>query len=323
MKRKIFAVTLAILTGLVMLTGCGSSSGSGSASSSGEGSSAQTASASSVSDELNSSTEIGKDQEILVVSFGTSYNDTRSQTIGAIEEAIAEAYPDYSVQRAFTSQTIIDKLKERDNLEIDNVEEALDRAVEAGVKTMIVQPTHLVSGSEYNDLSEALDKYSSKFENLVLGDPLLTSDSDYDSVVSAITSATKDRDDGETAICFMGHGSSTDSNSVYTTLQQKLTDSGYENYYVGTVEAAPNVDDLINEINQKGTYKNVVLEPLMVVAGDHANNDMAGDSSDSWKSKFEAAGYNVDCIMEGLGANKDIQQIYVQHVQDSIDSLSK
>lgn len=318
MKRKIFALVLALCVGAVMMTGCGNSTNPSSSSAG----SSSTSSVAAASDELNSSTPIDKDQEILVVSFGTSYNDSRSETIGAIEDAIAKAYPDYTVQRAFTSQTIIDKLSKRDGLHIDNVQEALDRAADAGVKTLIVQPTHLMNGNEYTDLSNELNNYTSKFENLVLGDPLLTSDSDYESVIKAITSATKEKDDGQTALVFMGHGTDAASNSDYTALQQKLNDDGFDNYYIGTVEASPSVDDIISEIGQKGTYKKIVLEPLMVVAGDHANNDMAGDDSDSWKSKFEAAGYQVECIIKGLGANKDIQQIYIQHVQASIDSLS-
>jgi len=321
MKKKLFVLALALCVGVVMLTGCGSSS-TGS-SSSAAGSSVEKASASTASDELNSSTKIDKDKEILVVSFGTSYNDSRSQTIGAVEEAIAKAYPDYSVQRAFTSQIIIDKLAKRDGLKIDNVQQALDRAVEAGVKTLVVQPTHLMNGHEYTDLSNELNNYTDKFENLVLGDPLLTSDSDYEGVVKAITASTKDKDDGQTAICFMGHGTDAESNADYTKLQQKLTADGFENYYIGTVEATPSVDDLISAIGQKGTYKKVVLQPLMVVAGDHANNDMAGDDKDSWKSKFKDDGYDVETVIQGLGSNKDIQQIYIQHVQASIDSLNK
>lgn len=323
MKKKLFALVMAMCVGVVMLAGCGSSSDNSSSSSAKDSSASSSASSTAeVSDELNSSTPIKGDKEILVVSFGTSYNDSRPQTIGAVEKAIADAYPDYSVQRAFTSQTIIDKLSKRDNIKIDNVEQALDRAEKAGVKTLIVQPTHLMAGHEYTDLSDTLDKYAGKFDNLVFGDPLLTSDSDYEAVVKAITSATADKADGQTAICFMGHGTDAASNSDYTKLQNLLTKDGYNDYYVGTVEATPSVDDLISEIGKKGTYKKVVLEPLMVVAGDHANNDMAGNDADSWKSKFEKAGYSVETIIQGLGNNKDIQDIYVQHVKASIDSLN-
>ena len=261
-----------------------------------------------------------KDAEILVVSFGTSYNDSRDITIGAIENAIQEAYPDYQVKRAFTSQIIIDKLKERDGIEIDNVTEALDRAVNDGVKTLVVQPTHLMNGYEYTDLVDELDTYNDKFDKIAIGDPLLTSDEDFKAVVQAITSETSSYDDGQTAICFMGHGTEADSNSVYTKLQETLTSEGYENYYIGTVEATPSVDDVLAAVKEKN-YTKVVLEPLMVVAGDHANNDMAGDEDDSWKTVFQNAGYQVECVLKGLGQFESIQNIYVDHVKAAIDSL--
>ncbi len=267
----------------------------------------------------------GADQKtaILVVSFGTSYNESRDITIGAIENAITKAFPDYEVRRAFTSQIIIDKLKERDGLAIDNVEEALDRAVADGVTTLIVQPTHLMDGYEYTDLKNALADYEDKFDKVVLGEPLLSSDEDFDAVIKAITEKTASYDDGETAICFMGHGTEADSNAVYAKMQEKLAASGYENYFIGTVEAEPSLDDVLTAINGKGTYTKVVLEPLMVVAGDHANNDMAGDEEDSWKTVIQGEGYEVECLLEGLGQVAAIQDIYVAHTQAAVDSLTK
>ena len=273
-------------------------------------------------DNVRNQDEIG-DNELLVVSFGTSYNDSREVTIGAIEKAIEEANPDYEVRRAFTSQIIIDKLKERDGLEIDNVEEALDRAVADGIKTLVVQPTHLMNGFEYTDLETALKDYEGKFDKVVLAQPLLSSDADFDAVISAITEHTESYDDGETAICFMGHGTEADSNAVYAKLQEKITAAGFENYFVGTVEAEPSLEDVIAAVKEKGSYKKVVLEPLMVVAGDHANNDMAGDEEDSWKSTFEAEGFEVECLLEGLGQNEAIQKIYVEHTKEAIDSLAE
>lgn len=260
------------------------------------------------------------DVAILTVSFGTSYNDSRDITIGAIESAIADAFPQYEVRRAFTSQIIIDVLKEREGLEIDNVEQALERAVEDGIKELIVQPTHLMNGFEYNDLAEILTKYVDKFDKIVLGDPLLTSDSDFDAVIQAITESTESYDDGETAICFMGHGTEAESNEVYAKLQDKLTQAGYENYYVGTVEASPSLDDVITALKTKGTYKKVILQPLMVVAGDHANNDMAGTEKDSWKTILENEGYEVTCIIKGLGQMESIQAVYVEHLKKAISS---
>ena len=259
---------------------------------------------------------------ILVVSFGTSYNDSRHITIGAIEDAIREAYPDYDVRRAFTAQIIIDKLAERDGIIIDNFEQAMDKLVEEGVQKVIVQPTHLMAGYEYTDVLNSLQSnYADKFDAIVLGDPLLTSDEDYSEVVEAICDATAEYDDGQTAICFMGHGTEADSNGDYTHLQQVLTDAGHTSYFVGTVEATPTFDDVV-EAAQAAGFTKAVLRPLMVVAGDHANNDMADtEDPDSFASKFIAAGFEVECVVEGLGQLVAIDDIYVRHVADAITQL--
>ena len=191
---------------------------------------------------------------ILVVSFGTSYNENRKVTIEAIEEAVGSEFGDYEVRRAFTSQIIIDKLKERDGLEIDNVEEALDRAVEDGIANLVVQPTHLMDGYEYTDLANELKDYEGKFSKVVLGEPLLSSDEDFDKVVKAIVEKTAEYDDGETAICFMGHGTEADSNRVYPRMQETLKAAGYENYFIGTVEAEPALEDVMAALKEKGSY---------------------------------------------------------------------
>lgn len=272
-------------------------------------------------DNTRNQDEIGEN-ELLVVSFGTSYNDSRRLTVGAIENAIENAFPDYSVRRGFTSQIIIDHVKKRDNIAIDNVAEALNRAIDNGVKNLVVQPTHLMNGLEYTDLVNELAENSDAFEHVAVGEPLLTSDDDFKAVISAITDATKEYDDGETAICFMGHGTEADSNAVYQKMQDMLKEEGFDNYYVGTVEATPSCEDVIAQVKE-GSYKKVVLEPLMIVAGDHANNDMAGDDDDSWKSQFKAAGYEVTCLVRGLGELEPIQQLFVQHAQAAIDSLAK
>lgn len=296
MKKLLSVVVIAVLSMSMLLTGCGEKKDSGNA-------------------------KASSDKEILVVSFGTSYSNSRHVTIGAIEDAIREAYPDYQVRRAFTAQIIIDKLKKEENIEIDNVKQALDRAVANGVKTLVVQPTHLMNGLEYNDLKKELDKYKDKFDKIALGKPLLTSDEDFKQVIAAITNDTKEYLDGETAICFMGHGTEADSNKVYATLQEKLKAAGYNDYFVGTVEATPTVDDVIAQVKESGKYKRVILQPLMVVAGDHANNDMAGDEEGSWATKFKAAGFEVKPVLRGLGQNYDIQKIYLEHVKAAIDSL--
>ncbi len=256
---------------------------------------------------------------ILVVSFGTSYNDSRDITIGAVEEAIAKANPDYEVRRAFTSQIIIDKLKDRDNLEIDNVEEALDRLVADGVKELIVQPTHVMSGYEYDDLYNAVSRYAGSFDKVVMGAPLLTSDEDYDKVIKALVNATKEYQADDTAVVFMGHGTEHNANETYAKLQEKITAAGYNNYYIGTVEATPTLEDVIKSL-KAGGYKKVVLEPLMIVAGDHANNDMAGDEEDSWKTVLTGEGYDVECVLRGLGELEGIQAVYVEHVQAAINT---
>lgn len=311
MKKRLLVILVAILS-VCCLIACGTSK------------TQQKETNNTVQDERTvpggESTKTKNDTAILVVSFGTSYNDSRDITIGAIEQAISKAYPEYEVRRAFTSQIIIDILKSRDGLEIDNVTEALDQAVEDGIKELIVQPTHLMKGYEYNDVLVELTKYLDKFDKIVIAEPLLANDADFDTVAKAITEKTASYDNDETAICFMGHGTLAEANVVYSVLQDKLTKAGYENYYVGTVEATPNLEDVVAALKAKGTYKKVVLMPLMVVAGDHANNDMAGVEEDSWRTAFEKEGYEVECIIEGLGQIKSIQDIYVAHLKAAIDA---
>ena len=272
-------------------------------------------------DNARNQDEIGEN-ELLVVSFGTSYNDSRRLTIGAIEDAIEKAFPDFAVRRGFTSQIIIDHVKSRDNVAIDNVGEALERAEKNGVRNLVIQPTHLMNGLEYTDLVNEVAEYSDAFDKVAIGKPLLTTDDDFRAVMKAITEATAQYDDGETAICFMGHGTEAESNQVYAKMQDMLTEAGYKNYYVGTVEAAPSLDDVLAAVKE-GSYQKVVLEPLMIVAGDHANNDMAGDEEDSWKTAFEDAGYEVTCLVNGLGQLEAIQQLFVEHAQAAVDSLTK
>ena len=268
------------------------------------------------------------EKELLVVSFGTSFNDNRAATIGAIEKALADAYPGYSVRRAFTAQIIINHIQSRDGYRIDNVEQAMERAVANGVKKMVVQPTHLMSGAEYDELKEAINKYVDKIE-ISYGTPLLNTDADRTSVAKAVAKAAAQdagytgitAADKNTAFVFLGHGTSHENQKRYTQMQQKFEALGYDNCYMGTVEGEPeatSVENIISVVKAAG-YTKIVLRPLMVVAGDHANNDMAGDDDDSWKSMFEAEGFKVECQINGLGEIAAIQKIYVQHANTAMD----
>lgn len=262
---------------------------------------------------------IGED-ELLVISFGTSFNDNRRLTIGAIEGALEKAFPDWSVRRGFTAQIVIDHIQRRDGEVIDNVGQALERAIENGVKRLVIQPTHLMNGFEYNDAVDEAAQYADAFEAIAIGQPLLTSDEDFQIVSKAMADATAQYDDGKTAICFMGHGTEADSNAIYARMQQVMTDAGYANCFIGTVEAEPSLEDVLALV-QAGSYERVVLQPMMIVAGDHANNDMAGDNEDTWKTAFERAGCQVECVLKGLGEYEAIQNLLAAHAQAAVDSL--
>ena len=270
-------------------------------------------------DDPRNQDDIGE-KELLAVSFGTSYNDSRRRTIGAIERALEETFPEYSVRRGFTSGMIIQRIKSRDNVEIDSVEAALDRALDNGVKELVVQPTHLMNGLEYHDLVAEAADHVELFEQVVIGEPLLTSERDFQLVMEAVTEASAVYDDPETAICLMGHGTESAANQVYERLENMLRRAGRSNYYVGTVEANPGLEDVLTAV-RRGVYRRVILMPLMVVAGDHVNNDMAGDGEDSWKTAFEEAGYEVTCLMQGLGELEKIRRLFVDHARAAMDRL--
>jgi sirohydrochlorin cobaltochelatase len=255
---------------------------------------------------------------LLVISFGTSYNESRANTIEAIEKKLAASYPDYEQRRAFTSQIIIDKIKERDGLKIDNVTDAVKRLRADKVKQVVVQPTHVMSGLEYDDVIAEIKPFEKYFDSVKYSLPLLISDEDYTEVVNVITGETKQYDDDNTAIVFMGHGTEHEANATYTKLDRLLKSRDFSHYLIGTVEAEPSLEDVIAEAETLGV-KRVVLLPLMIVAGDHANNDMAGDEEDSWKTVFESYGYEVVPVLRGLGQYPGIQNIFVRHVRDAIN----
>ena len=290
-------------------------------------------------DDPRNQDEIGEN-EILVVSFGTSFNDSRVADIKGIEDALQEAFPDWSVRRAFTAQIIINHVQARDGEYIDNMDQALDRAVANGVKNLIIQPTHLMHGAEYDELMEAVEAYQGQFETVKVAEPLLGEvgtdaaviNADKAVVAEAITTeAVKDagydsldaaKEDG-VAFVFLGHGTSHTAKVSYSQMQTQMGELGYDNVFIGTVEGEPEetaCEAVIDAVAQAG-YKKVILRPLMVVAGDHANNDMAGDEEDSWKSIFTASGKfdSVDTQITGLGSIDAIQQLYVAHTKDVIN----
>ena len=283
------------------------------------------------------------DNELLVVSFGTSFNDSRVKDIKGIEDALQAAYPDWSVRRAFTAQIIINHVQARDGEKIDNMQQAMDRAVANGVKNLVVQPTHLMHGAEYDEMMEMIDEYRDKFESVAVAEPLLGEvgsdatviNADKEAVAKAVTAeavATAGYDSVEaaakdgTAFVFMGHGTSHTAKVSYSQMQTAMQTLGYDNVFIGTVEGEPestSCENVIEAVKAAG-YTKVVLRPLMVVAGDHANNDMAGADEDSWLSQFEASGAfdSVDCQIAGLGGVADVQQLYIAHTKAAIDSLN-
>ena len=292
-------------------------------------------------DDPRNQDDIGEN-ELLVVSFGTSFNDSRVKDIKGIEDALQEANPDWSVRRAFTAQIIINHVEARDGECIDNMDQALERAVANNVKNLVVQPTHLMHGAEYDEMTEAIDEYKDKFESVAIAEPMLGEvgddatviNDDKKAVAQAITDEAckeagfddmKAAADAGTAFVFMGHGTSHTANVTYDQMQTQMDDLGFTNAFIGTVEGEPEdtaCDKVIEKVKEAG-FKNVILRPLMVVAGDHANNDMAGDDADSWKSQFEASGDfdSVDCQIAGLGRIAAVEDLYVAHTKAAIDSL--
>ena len=254
---------------------------------------------------------------ILVVSFGTSHADTREKTIGAIEKEIADAYPDYEIRRAFTSGMILKVLEKRDGLSIENVKEAMDRLLSDGFHEVLVQPTHVIPGDEYDDMVEVIMNYTEQFEKLTVGVPLLFNTEDYRKVIKAVLEQFQNLNDQE-ALVLMGHGTKHCINAVYAALDYQFKEMGFTNVFVGTVEAYPDITDVVKMVELYHPKK-VILLPLMVVAGDHASNDMAGDEEDSWKNIFEQAGYEVECILKGLGEFQAIRDIYLEHISQAME----
>ena len=291
-------------------------------------------------DDPRNQDEIGE-KELLVVSFGTSFNDSRVADIKSIEDALQEANPDWSVRRAFTAQIIINHIQARDGEKIDNMEQALERAVANGVKNLVVQPTHLMHGAEYDEMMELVDSYRDKFESVAVAEPLLGEvgsdatviNADKEAVAKAVVAAALSESGYEStaaakeagvAYVLMGHGTAHVAKVTYSQMATQMDKLGYENVFIGTVEGEPedtSCEAVIAAVKEAG-YTTVVLRPLMVVAGDHANNDMAGADEDSWKTMFEAAGFTVNCQISGLGRIADVQALYVAHSKAAIDAIA-
>ena len=291
-------------------------------------------------DDPRNQDEIGE-KELLVVSFGTSFNDSRVADIKSIEDALQEANPDWSVRRAFTAQIIINHIQARDGEKIDNMDQALERAVANGVKQLVVQPTHLMHGAEYDEMCAAIDKVRDQFDSVEIAEPLLGEvgddatviNADKEAVAKAVVAAALEESGYETtaaakdagvAYVLMGHGTAHVAKVTYSQMATQMAELGYENVFVGTVEGEPeetSCEAVIEAVKDAG-YTTVVLRPLMVVAGDHANNDMAGADDDSWKTMFEAAGFTVNCQISGLGRIADVQALYVAHTKAAIDAIA-
>ena len=291
-------------------------------------------------DDPRNQDEIGE-KELLVVSFGTSFNDSRVADIKSIEDALQEANPDWSVRRAFTAQIIINHIQARDGEKIDNMEQALERAVANGVKQLVVQPTHLMHGAEYDEMCAAIDKVRDQFDSVEIAEPMLGEvgndatviNADKEAVAKAVVAAALEESgyestaaakDAGVAYVLMGHGTAHVAKVTYSQMATQMAKLGYENVFVGTVEGEPeetSCEAVIEAVKNAG-YTTVVLRPLMVVAGDHANNDMAGADDDSWKTMFEAAGFTVNCQISGLGRIADVQALYVAHTKAAIDAIA-
>ncbi|MCI8660453.1 MAG: sirohydrochlorin cobaltochelatase [Lachnospiraceae bacterium] len=260
-----------------------------------------------------------KNQEkkgILVISFGTSYQGTRKRTLDVIEEELKRAFGDYAFRRAYTSPTIVRILRERDNIHVDGVEEALERLVRDGFRTVVVQTTHVIRGFEYERMRGSLEKYRPFFEQLVCGEPLLTSEADYEEAVKILGQELEQFRRSDTDLILMGHGTEHAANSSYSRLQQVFIREGYGDFLVGTVEASPTLENMVALV-EKRRSRRVVLTPFLVVAGEHVCKDMAGENENSWKSRFLRKGYEVECLMKGIGEYPGIRQMYVRHAKEA------
>lgn len=257
---------------------------------------------------------MAKENAVLVVSFGTSYNDSRIKTIEEIERSVMGYFSGWECQRAFTSHVIIRILERRDSLWVADVAEAAAGLLKSGAKRLLVQPTHVMSGEEFDGMVNELRPFLNWFDKVAVGKPLLSDDEDYRRLVDILAEDTRDFYCQGTEIVFMGHGTEHSSNAVYERLAAEFAKLGHHRYHVGTVEAEPSIDDMLKEVGNTQASR-VILQPLMIVAGDHANHDMAGDEADSWKRRFQSAGYETVCRIKGLGEIRGVRQMFLDHAK--------
>ena len=296
-RKKMLCFTLAAAMLMGVMGGCSSSSGEASSASSGDSS---------------------EKQAMLVVSFGTSYADTRALTIDKVEEQFKEKFASYDIYRAFTSQTIIDILKERDNIQVYNVKEAMEELKKQKYSKVVIQNLLIMNGAEYDEFVAQIEPFKDDFKEISIGKALLTSHDDYTKTVEAMKSQLPEMAEGE-AVVFMGHGTHHHANAVYPALEYSFHDVGLKNVFVGTVEGFPAFEDVVERLEENNINK-VTLMPFMLVAGDHANNDMAGDEEDSWKTMLKEKGFEVDTYIHGLGENQGIRDIYMEHAEAAIEN---
>ena len=257
---------------------------------------------------------------ILVVSFGTSYLDTLEKTIEKAEKQIRDTFSEYDIYRAFTSHKIIKKLQEKYEIFIDTPEAMLEKLYDSGYEEIIMQPLHMIPGEEFIYINKIAEIFKEKFEVLKVGRPIFYYQGieelpqDY----SLFIEATKELYEENNAVVLMGHGTAHPANSEYGCLQAVFEDEGYENVFVTTVEGYPNFENVISRVKRKN-IREVTLAPLMVVAGDHARNDMASDDKESLKSMLEAEGIKVNVYMKGLGENEKFNKLYINRIDDLIN----
>lgn len=253
---------------------------------------------------------------MLVVSFGTSYSDTREKTLDATEAVFAEKFASYDLYKAYTSQTIIDILQERDSIDVYNVREALDELKKQKYGSVVIQSLHVMNGAEYDDMTAIVDEYKNDFADIKVGKALLTTHEDYENTVAGLAKNFPEMADNE-AVVFMGHGTHHEANAVYASLEYTFHANGYDKVFVGTVEGFPTFENVLKQLRENNIEK-VTLMPLMIVAGDHAENDMAGDEDDSWKVMLKKEGFEVDIYMHGMGESDDIRNIFISHAEEAI-----